>query len=146
MTKNEALKLALEVMETYKSFIDDAHIIEGQWHWIDGLDTASTDIKKALAQPEHIPDAGKLVMKEVSLPEQEPVGVVGAVPGYEDDFTHCIFASEDVPAGTKIYTTPPKRKEWVGLNWGDLLDEWVGDTKFLTGARWAEQILKEKNA
>ena len=51
MTKDEALKLALEALETYKGFIDDAHIVEGQWHWIDGLDTASTAIKELLAHP-----------------------------------------------------------------------------------------------
>lgn len=52
MTKDEALKLALEALETYKGFIDDAHIIEGQWHWIDGLDNVQTAIKEALAQDE----------------------------------------------------------------------------------------------
>ena len=49
MTKEEALKLALEALESYKNFIEDAHIIEGQWHWIDGADQAITAIKQALA-------------------------------------------------------------------------------------------------
>jgi len=39
---------------------------------------------------------------------------------------------------------PPKR-EWVGLNWDDLPEIYVGDTAFLHGAKWAEAKLKEKN-
>ena len=38
----------------------------------------------------------------------------------------------------------PKR-EWVGLNWDDLPEIYVGDTAFLHGAKWAEAKLKEKN-
>ena len=57
-TQTEALKLALEALETYKGFIDDAHIIEGQWHWIDELDIVHTAIKEALAQPEQEPELG----------------------------------------------------------------------------------------
>ena len=49
----EALKLALEALENYKSFIDDAHIIEGQYHWLDGSSEAITVIKEALAQPDY---------------------------------------------------------------------------------------------
>ena len=38
----------------------------------------------------------------------------------------------------------PKR-EWVGLNWDDLPEIYVGDKAFLHGAKWAEAKLKEKN-
>jgi hypothetical protein len=48
----EALDLALEALESYKSFIEDAHIIEGQWHWIDGAYQAITAIKQARSAPE----------------------------------------------------------------------------------------------
>ena len=34
---------------------------------------------------------------------------------------------------------------WVGLNWDDLPEIYVGDTAFLHGAKWAEAKLKEKN-
>jgi len=53
----EAMKLALEALESYKGFIDDAHIIEGQWQWIDGADKAITTLKQALEQPEPEPVA-----------------------------------------------------------------------------------------
>ena len=42
-------------------------------------------------------------------------------------------------------TTPQPKREWVGLNWDDLPEIYVGDTAFLHGAKWAEAKLKEKN-
>ena len=89
----------------------------------------------------------------LAQPDQEPLEYWNAVEGWvKIDEVRKHF--EAVSCGTiyktagegrvPLYTAPPKR-EWVGLNWGDLPEEWVGDTKFLTGARWAEQILEEKN-
>jgi len=43
-----------------------------------------------------------------------------------------------------ITELPPR--EWVGLDWDDLPEIYVGDTAFLHGARWAESKLKEKSA
>jgi hypothetical protein len=37
------------------------------------------------------------------------------------------------------------QREWVGLNWDDLPEIYVGDTAFMHGAKWAEAKLKEKN-
>jgi len=42
------------------------------------------------------------------------------------------------------YTTPQQRT-WVGLDWGDLPEELVGNLFFKQGARWAEAKLLEKN-
>lgn len=36
-------------------------------------------------------------------------------------------------------------RTWVGLNWDDLPEIYVGDIAFLHGAKWAEAKLKEKN-
>ena len=36
-------------------------------------------------------------------------------------------------------------KPWVGLNWDDLPEIYVGDVAFMHGAKWAEGKLKEKN-
>ncbi len=44
-----------------------------------------------------------------------------------------------------LYTHPQPKREWVGLNWDDLPEIYVGDTAFLHGAKWAEAKLKEKN-
>ena len=38
----------------------------------------------------------------------------------------------------------PKRP-WVGLTWEDMPEEHAGDSNFLSGARWAEAKLKERN-
>jgi DNA-directed RNA polymerase subunit RPC12/RpoP len=43
-----------------------------------------------------------------------------------------------------VYTTPQQRT-WVGLNWSDLPNEWVGKPAFMEGAKWAERKLEEKN-
>ena len=43
-----------------------------------------------------------------------------------------------------LYAVPP-RKEWVGLNWDDIPDVFVGDISFCQGAKWAQAKLKEKN-
>ena len=41
---------------------------------------------------------------------------------------------------TQVYTKP-----WVGLTWEDMPEEYAGDSNFLSGARWAEARLKERN-
>ncbi len=41
--------------------------------------------------------------------------------------------------------TAPSRKPWVGLNWDDIPDVFVGDIAFMQGAKWALAKLKEKN-
>ena len=90
----EAMKLALEALESYKGFIDDAHIIEGQWQWIDGADKAITALKKALEQPEPEPVAWMSPNKE----------------RLEFSRKDTVYGSHTIP----LYTSPPKR-EWQGL-------------------------------
>ena len=68
MTKDEALKLALEALE-------ELNDTEQTYAAIDRGDTAISAIKEALAQQDHIPDIGKLVTKEASLPAREWVGL-----------------------------------------------------------------------
>ena len=116
MTKTEALLMALEALENAEYGNYDKQ----------ELDKAITAIKEALAQP-----------------EQEPVAWMTQARNFVHP-SECTKAEAELYGWTPVYTSPPKR-EWVGLNWGDLPEEWVGDTKFLTGARWAEQILEEKN-
>lgn len=72
------------------------------------------------------------------LPAQEPVGkVVEAVEGA----FRCEFTAP-LPAGTKLYTTPPQR-EWVGLTDGEA-GECHSPNYVQTVAR-IEAKLKEKN-
>ena len=37
------------------------------------------------------------------------------------------------------------QRKWVGLTWEDMPEEHAGDSNFLSGARWAEARLKERN-
>ena len=49
-------------------------------------------------------------------------------------------AQTDDDDDTQIY-----KKPWQGLTWEDMPEEHAGDSNFLSGARWAEARLKEKN-
>ena len=44
-----------------------------------------------------------------------------------------------------LYGSPQPQRQWVGLTWNDMPDEWVGKVAFMEGAKWAEAKLKEKN-
>lgn len=47
--ERELLNQALDALSTYQGFIDDAHILEGQWHWLDDAKAAEASIRAALA-------------------------------------------------------------------------------------------------
>lgn len=47
--ERELLNQALDALSTYQGFIDDAHILEGQWHWLDDAKAADASIRAALA-------------------------------------------------------------------------------------------------
>ena len=49
-------------------------------------------------------------------------------------------AQTDEDDDTQVYARP-----WIGLTWEDMPEEHAGDSSFLSGARWAEAKLKEKN-
>ena len=88
MTKDEALKLALETLECLKRDFD-----ADQFEW--GIaDEAITAIKEALAQPEQEPLAW------ISTGPARMIHWTADKPAYGDDW---------VP----LYTTPPQRT-WVG--------------------------------
>jgi hypothetical protein len=90
MTKDEALKLALEAMEYADACLKKQLTMKYKHEYAqDLLLEAGTAIKEALAQP-----------------EQEPVGeIVDAIEGaFKCSFTKML------PVGTKLYTTPPQRK------------------------------------
>ena len=70
-------------------------------------------------------------LETLTQPEQEPwVCECGA-----DSYLAC-----------KCSIKSPPQRQWVGLNWDDLPEIYVGDIAFLHGAKWAEAKLKEKNA
>ena len=112
MTKDEALKLALEALE-------ELNDTEQTYAAIDRGDAAITAIKEALALPA-IPEgykqetdwegiaADQAMTIALMKSEQEPVGVIQHLDELNEKWT------KHLPIGTKLYTSPPKR-EWVGL-------------------------------
>ena len=142
MTKDEALKLALEALEKCDSALAielDAWDIDPPLHHVlvasNACGPAITAIKEALAQ------------------QQEPVAWM-----YPDDYEHmttsetfCTVYSVEVGRATRgesivaLYTSPPA-KPWVGLTDEDKaeLDEKYGDDT-LAHLDAVEAKLKEKN-
>jgi hypothetical protein len=57
---------------------------------------------------------------------------IGYEEGYQDGWN------------AAVVDAPPKR-EWVGLNWDDIPEVFVGDIAFMQGAKWALAKLKERN-
>jgi len=51
-----------------------------------------------------------------------------------------LWAAQTDDDDTQVYAKP-----WQGLTWEDMPEEYAGDSNFLSGARWAETRLKEKN-
>jgi len=80
MTKDEALKMALEALELWKLMQPNTLACAIRI-------PAITAIKETLAQP-----------------EQEPVGVIQHLDELNEQWT------KHLPIGTKLYTTPPKRQ------------------------------------
>jgi len=125
MTKDEALKLALEAL-TNAYWPTESNLMPA--HNIKECAEAITAIKEALAQP-----------------EQEPAGeIVDAIEGaFKCSFTKML------PVGTKLYTTPTQRKpltdEEIRLQWSEFWETechpWAIDF-----AKAIEAKLRSKNS
>ena len=125
MTKDEALKLALETLESSRVFVMSREMIK-QPEGADWYDNRITAIKEALAQP-----------------AQEPVGSV--VRWVDGSLIHGWFG-DPPPEGTLLYITPT----WVGLT-----EEEIHASKppisndavvWELAVEWAEAKLRDKNA
>jgi hypothetical protein len=165
MTEREALKLALEALES----CDAAHITDGGRQWYDEklVDKAITAIKESLAN-EALEKMAENA-RELGLdyePEQEPVAwlltdkninslQVDSIQRLIDRLKHAHHTDLCVRINGQdewfqadwlkhmVRATPPQRT-WVGLT-----DEDWNRSKhnydFQKGVDWAESILKEKN-
>jgi hypothetical protein len=89
MTKDEALRLALEALYGFIPYLP----LEHDKPQCDRYDQAITAIKAALEA------------------KDEPVAIVAEI--YMSRYT-IEWTNGDLPEGTKLYTTPPQRT-WVGL-------------------------------
>jgi hypothetical protein len=127
MTKDEALKLALEALESSRVFVTTREKIkhpEGtEWY-----DQAITAIKEALAQP-----------------EQEPVAIVEVFgKDWRLEYMSLPVGKHNLYTQQYIYTTPPKHT-WVGLTDEEMMDAiYVDDTPMERGRR-VESKLRSKN-
>ena len=150
MTKDEVLKLALE------AFLMCSYL-KLQPHSVQQIcDRTITAIKEVLAQPEQEPvafprQAGKSTWTVDTAFIWRVKHTID--PDTPNDFTPSeeqietvLLALEKIPS--KLYTTPPTSKPWVGLTDEEMDTE--ADKKeqgygFIQGALWAEDKLKEKN-
>jgi hypothetical protein len=106
MTKDEALKLALEALKLYGSEHAKRFGLEGAYDEEKTKgDFAITAIKQALA--DHTEDNLKMVAP------------VGKYTGETWDGS-IISLYDEIPVGTLLYTTPPAQRTWVGLMDEDL--------------------------
>ena len=152
MTKDEAMKMALEALECLKRDFD-----ADQFEW--GIaDEAITAIKEALAQPEQEPVAWEQFHEHMAgpfykappQPEKEPVAWgVFEVNLHDMFFTEAEAVEMAQLKGNHaevrpLYTTPPQR-EFVGLTYEEKREIRYSH---MTSAEFIEVIeakLKEKN-
>ena len=143
MTKDEALKMAIEVIEAFGRGCDCDDYF---------MDIASTidACKEALEQPsvaelndEYLRDT---YVQGLSQPAQEPVAIVYSM---QDGYIGQMVV-KDIPHKTKLYTHPAPL--WQGLSEDEILEiDKSIDPKIIIGkgktlfARAIEQALKEKN-
>jgi hypothetical protein len=87
-----------------------------------------------------------LIEAELAKPEQKPVAKVVLPDTIGLPLLRWLDLGRrfDFKGGELLYVVPP-RKPWVGLNWDDIPDVFVGDIAFMQGAKWAQAKLKEKN-
>ena len=120
MTKDEALRMALEALEADElDMVDD-----GSGNMVFRKEQAITAIKKSLAQTQE-------PLAWISTGPASMIHWTSDKPAYGDDW---------VP----LYTTPPQRT-WAGLTLDDIPDDDTNNLDFYRGGRWAERVLKEKN-
>ena len=126
----QAAELALEIIETHHGEFDYANEI--------------TALRAALAEPEQEPVAWEQFYPDIGKPQlrQEPsitktgCGILTLHLGFDD-----------LPDGTKFYTTPPKRP-WVGLTDEQISQLWISTSPYFNEddfARAVEAKLKELN-
>ena len=117
MTKDEALKLALEALEGMQNAIYNItgeHVIDLKYavEKADAAEQTITAIKEALAQPKQEPVALMIYHDHICYKSQADDQSFGFWCPVNQDLP---FPDLPFPEGTKFYTTPPQRT-WVGLS------------------------------
>ena len=157
MTKDEALKKALEALEVANSCVDGYYIPKGKTH-LPEIELAITAIKEALAN-EALEKMAENA-RELGLdyePEQEPVAWRYRM-SVEDGYWVWNYATyierQKDDRCEPLYTTPPQRT-WTGLTDGEVdkmillmgfPPDWITENAIVKNiVRNLEAKLKEKN-
>ena len=154
MTKDEALKLALEALENGMKFVWADPEREVGFVAIDAIKEALDECD----EDELIIQYHEATIKRLENHIDELMAQPLAIPiGYWHYGTGAFFkgayltsAQEQMRksgALKRVYTAPPQRP-WVGLTEVDVLAEskhWRNPEDFLNGVYWAETTLKERN-
>ena len=138
-TKDEALNIAIEVMQAFDSQLPT-----------NSAKQAIQACKEALEQPtmtyEQGFDHGWEARLAEEQPAQEPVAFRNKTTG---EFCTSGFEAKHLDQWTPLYTHPAP--SWQGLSDGEI-QEHLGDElvtlhgwSFVQGVRWADKKLKEKN-
>lgn len=138
MTKDEALKLALEALEVANSCVDGYYIPKGKTQ-LPEVEEAITAIKEALAQPEQEPVEWPRTMERGALVQWLHLEMVQHTLD-EGTIDKLIEDAQAIPA------TPPQRK-WVGLTDEEemkLAQDSMGKSRHWLVAQ-VEAKLKERN-
>jgi len=159
MTKDEAMKLALEALETlpagssYKTHNAASALRQA-------IEQAKSKFAADCDSPSWCNQYGRCHRSVVGAPMlancmegQEPIGWI--TDDYESDKSATTYDktvadrwnSKGWPV-TALYTAPPKR-EWVGLTDEEIAEgqrnSWVDKQAFESAVWWAEERLKDKN-
>ena len=136
MTKDEALKLALEALDGLSEPYD---VLKAQ-----------EAIREALAQPEQEPVAWLITDENINSIQ------IASIQRLIDRARHAHMADLKLRINGEdewyeldwlkhlTRATPPQRT-WVGLDWNEMPEIYMNDKAFEHGAQWAEAKLKEKN-
>ena len=138
MTDRELLQQALDALETHAK--QYPHMVKG-----------------------YTADAAEAIRTRLAQPEPEPVAVVGLdmsevnvyygsqYCGKKQETKIAVFL-KDVLIGTRLYTAPPQRKEWVGLTDEEyfilqmkIKTPMVSVGDYIDAMKMVEEKLKEKN-
>jgi hypothetical protein len=143
MTKDEALRLALEALEKLWNIIDDIDTYSDMAKADEKLYRSLVERRQrqrfeetGISTDGYDLHGGAITAIKAALEaKDEPTATKN------NDGITLHLGWDDLPVGTKLYTTPPQRT-WVGLtdiDYAGLPLEQVGLV------RWAETKLKEKN-
>ena len=146
MTKDEALKMALESLENSIDLVSndarEAELLYGKYQ------SRLAQVKKLVALEVAHGKAITAIKEALAQPEQEPIGylsVGGAERLVTKKQTHeqirnfRLFAND-----VFVYTTPPRRT-WVGLTDDEKQEAYLKIDAWNNCVNWIESTLREKN-